>query len=166
MRFDILDKSGKVKYTADVACDENCDTASKIGMAVMYAIKHNINLSGADLHGAKLRLRCTNRSKATVRFADLSGTNMIDTNLVILQTDIWTCYIQKEQIRIGCQVFTIDEWLEFSDEEISKMDSNALAWWSIWKPIILSIAYTLRDETVQLEPCNNEPEAGTRQRES
>jgi hypothetical protein len=151
MRFDILDKSGKVKYTADVACDENCDTAIKIRTAIMYAIKHKINLSGADLHGAKLRLRCTNLSKATIRFAD-----PIDTNLVILQTDIWTCYIQKEQIRIGCQVFTIDEWIEFSDEEISKMDSKAIAWWTIWKPIILSIAYTLRDETVQLEPCNNE----------
>jgi hypothetical protein len=56
-------------------------------------------------------------------------------------------------------VFTVDEWIEFSDEEISKMDSKALAWWKIWKPILLSIADTLCDETVQLEPCNNELEA-------
>jgi hypothetical protein len=38
------------------------------------------------------------------------------------------------------------------------MDSNALAWWKVWKPVLLSIVDTLRDETVQLEPGNKEIE--------
>jgi hypothetical protein len=94
-------------------------------------------------------LSYANLGDANLHDADLFGANLSDTNLIIVQTNIWTCYVQKEQIRIGCQVFTIDEWLEFSDEEISKMDSKALAWWKIWKPILLSIVDTLRDEILQ-----------------
>jgi uncharacterized protein YjbI with pentapeptide repeats len=212
MKFDILDKSGKVIFVADVDCDENCDTASKIGMAVDYAIDNKISLIGTDLSGADLSginlscldlihanlshtslsgadlsgadLRYVDLSGADLREADLSHTNLMyaslsganlrdadlshailshttlshanlrDTDLSyanlscadlrVVQTDIWTCYVQKEHIRISCQVFTVDEWIEFSDEEISKMDSKALAWWKIWKPILLSIVDTLK----------------------
>jgi hypothetical protein len=187
MKFDILDKSGKVIFMADVDCDETCDTSIKIGLAVNYAIRHKINLIGADLRGVDLsgtELRGINLSQANLSYtsmrdadlsytdlgyaslsgaelygtnlsyASLSGANLRDTDLSyanlscadlrVLQTDIWTCYIQKEYIRIGCQFFTVDEWLRFSDKEISKMDSNALAWWKVWKPILLSIADTLK----------------------
>jgi uncharacterized protein YjbI with pentapeptide repeats len=112
------------------------------------------NLSYANLRDADLShaiLSHTNLSYANLRDTNISYANLSCADLRFLQTDIWTCYIQKEHIHIGCKFHTVDEWIEFSDEDISKMDSKALAWWKVWKPLILGIAYTLRDETVQLE---------------
>jgi hypothetical protein len=37
---------------------------------------------------------------------------------------------------IGCEQHSIDKWMNFSDEEIDKMDTNALQWWEVWKPRI------------------------------
>ena len=40
---------------------------------------------------------------------------------------------------IGCQQHTIEEWKNFDDEVISKMDSNALEWWSRYKTVLFSL---------------------------
>jgi hypothetical protein len=37
---------------------------------------------------------------------------------------------------IGCEQHSIDEWMNFSDEEIDKMDTGALHWWKGGKPCI------------------------------
>jgi hypothetical protein len=49
---------------------------------------------------------------------------------------IRTC---KPTIKIGCQDHSVDEWMSFSDEQISKMHSDALAFWKQWKPIIQAV---------------------------
>ncbi len=102
------------------------------------------NLSDCDLRGSNLR-------GSNLRYSNLRGSNLRDcdlrySNLIILQTDIWTCYIQLEHIRIGCQYHRVDQWLSFSDEDISKMDSRALDWWSKWKALIMAIHSTLIQE--------------------
>jgi hypothetical protein len=158
----------------------NLSYANLSGANLSCATLSDINLSYANLSGAYMRdtyMRDANLSYANLIYANLSyailsganlsytnlsytilsGAYLRDANLRVVQTDIWTCYIQKEHIRIGCKFFTIGEWLGFSDEEISKMDSNALAWWKVWKTMILNIADTLCDETVYLE-STNEPE--------
>ena len=89
-------------------------------------------LSGADLRGADLR------------GADLSSANLSGANMSILQTDIWTCYIQPDHIRIGCQYHTVNEWIAFTEDQISAMDSRALVWWRKWKPAILAIHATFQ----------------------
>ena len=133
MKFDILDRfTGEVKFTADIECSDDESTSIKLRLAVAFAIKNKIDLRYADLRYANLR--SADLSYADLRYADLR----------ILQTDIWTCYIQKEHIRIGCKFFTVSEWGNFTDNEISKMDSNALIWWKTWKPIVLNIADTLK----------------------
>lgn len=46
-------------------------------------------------------------------------------------------------IHIGCQEHTVQEWEQFSDDQISPMDSRALKFWNQHKAMILSMAKTL-----------------------
>ena len=94
------------------------------------------DLQGADLRGAALSM--TDMRGADLREADLRGDN-----LNVLQTSMWTAYIQPDYIRIGRQCHSADDWFGFSDEVIDAMSPNALAWWKRWKPTIQLIHKTL-----------------------
>jgi hypothetical protein len=52
----------------------------------------------------------------------------------------WPIRISDEYIRIGCEKHTIDEWDNFTDEEIDDMDQEALQFWRKHKEFILSEA--------------------------
>ena len=41
-----------------------------------------------------------------------------------------------EVMQIGCQRHTIEEWRNFDDETIERMDCDALEWWGKWKHFI------------------------------
>ncbi|MNZ87362.1 hypothetical protein D3C78_1062160 [compost metagenome] len=56
-----------------------------------------------------------------------------------IQADIWPVTYTATHMQIGCQFHTLIEWWAFNDEEISGMDSKALAWWAVWKPILQRI---------------------------
>lgn len=99
------------------------------------------NLWGADLRDANLRdadLRDADLRGADLRGANLRGANITKTGLVIFHCDMWTAYIQKENIRIGCKYYTTEQWRNFTDMEISKMSQlpSALNWWKKNKSII------------------------------
>jgi len=89
------------------------------------------DLSGADLSGADF-------SRANLIGANLSRANLNDAGLVVLSLPIWTAYISKEHVRIGCKYHTHKEWLSFTDVEIAAMDKGALSWWKIHKPLIVA----------------------------
>ncbi len=40
------------------------------------------------------------------------------------------------KIHIGCQNHTIEQWENFTDKEIARMDTGALEWWKEWKEVI------------------------------
>ncbi len=42
-------------------------------------------------------------------------------------------------MQIGCQFHTLEAWWSFTDEQIARMDSSALAWWQKWKPVLHTI---------------------------
>ena len=86
------------------------------------------NLSGANLYGANLRC--------------MGNMNNIKT----IQADIWQVGYTHDTLQIGCQRHLIAEWQAFSDEEIRRMDSQALTWWKIWKPILMNI--------IEVSPAN------------
>ena len=145
MKYDVLNRfTGEVQFTAEIDCNENEELSIKLRLAVIWAIKNNANLSDANLYGANLR--DTNLYGADLRYANLYGADLRGADLYILQTDIYTCWIQKEHIRIGCQYHSVDDWIGFDDEKISKMDKDALSWWKKWKPIIMQIQETLIKE--------------------
>ena len=87
--------------------------------------------SGANLSGANLR-------RADLSGADLSGAclwNTIGNQVEVLtfQTTKYTVVIYQDRIQIGCKNFSQSEWFNFSDDEITKMDSEALSWWGTHK---------------------------------
>jgi hypothetical protein len=114
------------------------------------------NLSGANLAGANLawtnlsgaNLSWTNLSGANLSWANLSWTNLSGANLCgekltknplqIIGLKYWVMILEK-QIKIGCEVHNAEEWEQFDDETISKMDSGALEWWKTYKPVILGL---------------------------
>ncbi|TLX52786.1 hypothetical protein DN824_22010, partial [Stutzerimonas nosocomialis] len=56
-----------------------------------------------------------------------------------IQCDLWPVTYTAERMQIGCQFHALAEWWAFSDEEIAQMDSRALGWWRVWKPILQNI---------------------------
>ena len=228
IKYDVLNMfSGKVQFTAEIDCEEDAENSWKLRLAVLWAIEHkanmsgadmryanmrgadlrDANMSGADLRGADMRyanmsganmiganmidanmrganmidanirgadlrdadMRYANMSGANMRGADLRDANMIDANmryanmsgadmsdanmsganmigakLAVVQTDIWTVYVQPETIRIGCKYHKASEWFAFTDEEISKMEGRALDWWKKWKAAIKAVHETIR----------------------
>ena len=107
------------------------------------AILTDANLTGAILYGANL-------TGANLTDVDLTGANL--TNLLgnmkhikTLQTDRYLVSYTVRVLQIGCKKHSIEEWKNFDDETISKMDSGALEWWAKWKPIIMQI--------IEMSPC-------------
>ncbi|QCQ60915.1 pentapeptide [Rheinheimera phage vB_RspM_Barba14S] len=110
------------------------------------------DLSGADLSGADLSgadLSGADMSRADLSGADLSGADLSGANLrstignqgqiITIQTDVWQIVYTSDVMQIGCQRHSINDWLVFSDDHISKMDSKALEFWKKWKPILVLI---------------------------
>ena len=109
------------------------------------------DLSGADLSGANLRganlsranLWDANLSGANLRGANLSGADLSGADLwdvtgnkkeiFTFQTNKYTVVIYQDRIQIGCKNFSQSEWFNFSDDEITEMDSEALDWWCTHK---------------------------------
>ena len=83
------------------------------------------DLSGADLSDANLR-------GANLRF--LVSAN--GKELACMNAGKYQVVLSKEKIAIGCKFFTVEEWKEFDDDTISKMDDGALEWWNQWKELV------------------------------
>ena len=99
------------------------------------------NLRGANLYGANLDgayLRGANLDGAYLRGAYLDGEKLTKSPLVITGLRYW-CLISDGYMRLGCKRFTHEEWAEFSDDEIEKMDSCALEFWKQWKESLLAM---------------------------
>jgi hypothetical protein len=118
------------------------------------------DLRGADLRGADLRgadLRGANLRYANLQNAVLQDTDLRDTDLRgadLEDADIRWMFGDGKRIKtidghyrivimleygvmaIGCKQYSIAEWMNFSNVEISKMADDALQWWEVWKPHI------------------------------
>ena len=108
-----------------------------------HANLHCANLGCADLRHADLgyaNLRDADLSYADLGYADLSGANLLATgnmvNVKSVQADTWRIAYTHDILQIGCRRHPIAKWWAFDDEEIERMDSQALEWWAVWKPIL------------------------------
>ena len=111
------------------------------------------NLSDADLVDADLsnaNLSYANLSDANLSNANLSNANLselrslcttIGNNAEIktVQAGHWIVTYTPTQMQIGCMLNSIEQWWNFSDEEIAQMDPAAFDWWQVWKPILKQI---------------------------
>ena len=162
MKFEIKRRfTGAVKFTTEIEAQEDAPASVKLRLAVLWAIENKVDLSGSNLSGSDLsncNLRGSNLSDcdlsncnlsgsdlrgSNLSDCDLSGSDLRDCDLRVLQTDIWTVYVQKDTIRIGCQYHSISDWGQFTDDQIANMHRRALIWWKIWKDVIFAIHATI-----------------------
>ena len=109
----------------------NLRSADLSGAVLSGADLSGVYLRGADLSGADLR-------SVYLRGADLSGANLWNTignqvEIFTFQTNKYPVVIYQDRIQIGCKNFSQSEWFNFSDDEITEMDTEALDWWCTHK---------------------------------
>ena len=100
------------------------------------------NLQGADLQGADLK--GANLQGANLQEADLRGANLrwadLPTDVIRIDGMRWDVTILYGYMRIGCQHHHVDDWESFTDDEISKMDDDAMKFWQANKQKLITIA--------------------------
>ena len=97
------------------------------------------NLRDANLRDANLE--SANLESANLRGANLRGANLIGANgnlreLKTMQIETYSISFTKDILQIGCKRFSHTEWKNFSDDDINKMDKQALSFWNKWKNFI------------------------------
>ena len=112
----------------------------------------NVNLRKADLCGADLRnanLRWADLRNVDLRNAKLHGADLNEADLCnaigdgrvirTIQAGKYCINISTDIMAIGCEQHSIKDWYSFNDDKIDSMDVGALAWWKVWKPIIIAM---------------------------
>ena len=102
------------------------------------------SLYGADLRGADLReadLYGADLRRANLREADLYG-RPLNKNPIFITGLIWDVTITDFHMKIGCQIHTVEAWCNFSDDEISRMESRALKFWKTHREHLLTLCKT------------------------
>tara|TARA_R110002153_G_scaffold141659_2_gene292775 strand:- start:20 stop:397 length:378 start_codon:yes stop_codon:yes gene_type:complete len=96
---------------------------------VEQAINKEIDLSYADLYNADLS------------YADLYNAIGNNKEVKTIQTGRYIVnIINNIDMQIGCQMFEIRDWFDFTDRDIIELDGKeALKWWKQWKPILQAI---------------------------
>ena len=96
------------------------------------------NLRGAYLRGSDLRgsdLRGAYLGGANLRYC-IGNSKQIKT----IQTETYYITYTDKVMAIGCKQHTIEEWFNFDDETIDKMNKGtSLEWWAKWKPRLQDI---------------------------
>ena len=165
----------KNRWTGEVLFSCEIPDGMESGMIARHAVETAIaeganlrdaNLRDADLWGANLRdanLWGANLRGANLRDANLWGANLRDADLrdanlwgaknapLIIPTLRWlVCINGFGYMRIGCQNHKVEQWKAFTDQEISRMDSNALKFWNQYKVMLLAAceAHVHSDEEV------------------
>lgn len=148
----------KNRWTGEVLFSCEIPDGMESGMiarhAVETAIAEGANLWGANLRGADLRdanlryanlwaadLRGANLWGAKIRGADLRGANLggaKNAPLIIPTLRWFVCINGFGYMRIGCQNHKVEQWKAFTDQEISRMDSDALQFWNQYKAMLLA----------------------------
>jgi len=116
-----------------------------------YSNLERAKLSKAKLWGADFGhadLRCANLSSTNLRDTDLTGTDLTGVNfrgaignksdVGSIRLEPFTVTFTRNFIQIDCEGHSIEEWKNFSDEEIDNMNSRLLTFWKRWKKTIFS----------------------------
>ena len=104
----------------------------------------------SEENSLKITLQAAVKSGADLRGANLDGEKLTKTPLQLNNLK-WFVLISDKYLRIGCQRFTIEEWKNFDDETIVKMDFAALKFWRKWKASIIALcdAHTTAESSTE-----------------
>ena len=129
---DCLEKNKKADLSVADLSVADLSVADLSGANLSRANLSGADLSRADLSGADL-------SGADLSVADLSG-EILDKTPIQISGLKYHILITKKQIKIGCEVHKAEEWKDFDNKRIIKMDrKEALVWWNTYKDLILKL---------------------------
>ena len=111
---------------------------------VSLAVEKGVDLRGAKLRGADLSdcdLTWVNFTRAKLRGANLIGADLGGAignmkEIMSIKCGRYSVVWTDNVLQIGWEQHPISEWKNFSDKDISRMDSGALEWWKKWKDYI------------------------------
>ena len=140
MKYEIKNRwTEEVLFTCDVP--EGMESGMIARHAVETAITDGADLRGADLRGADLR--GADLYGANLRGADLYGAK--NAPMIINAGFPWDVIISGTgMMRIGCQNHSVEAWNNFTNEEISAMDSKALEFWKQFGAMLLNCCDTYK----------------------
>ena len=126
---------------------DSLQEANLQGADLQEADLQGANLQGANLQEANLKganLQWANLKGANLKGANLKGANLQGANLPteVIRIDgmRWDVTIFQDWMTIGCQHHHLDDWNKFTDDEISKMDVDALEFWQANKGKLIAVA--------------------------
>ena len=127
--------------------DANLTYANLSGADLRYANLREANLSGANLREADLSeadLTYTGLSEADLSEADLIGADLRgaignDREIKTLLTEFYHVTYTSDQMAIGCEQHAITDWFKFDDKRIEAMDEHATEFWTLYKPILITL---------------------------
>ena len=102
-----------------------------------FADLHDANLSWADLRGANLGYAYLRNAK--LRGADLRWAIGNGNGIKSMQFDKYMVTYTSQVMAIGCEQHTIEEWRNFSDDEIQKMNDKVMEWWRKYKNALFNL---------------------------
>ena len=149
INYEIIDiYTGEAQFTAKIDCGKNARMEVKKGLAVKWAIENGADLSYADLSYADLSyadLTGVNLRRANLIGADLTGANLTNSiaglsdYIKSISIEAYNVIYTHNMIFIGCEYYAIEEWRNFDDAEIIKMDGKtALKFWRKYKDFIFT----------------------------
>ena len=108
---------------------------------VLRANLRSANLIGANLSGANLS--GANLQHAVGNLREIRSIHCFERVITYSADRIW----------IGCKNYTIEEWWDFTDAEISEMSNEALERGTKWKPLLQQViaAYPATPTTVTVK---------------
>ena len=134
----------KSRFSLEILFSHECEDNS-VAITLAAAINAKADLRNANLRNADLRT--ADLYGENLYGADLSGADLYKSkhDLPIFRLDIGIydvsfCY---GILKIGCKSFPIVQWENFTDDEISKMDNEALEFWKTHKDMIMLICKTI-----------------------
>ena len=102
-----------------------------------WTILSGVDLRYVDLTDADLR-------EAVLDDVKLEGVSLFNTvgnnkQIKTIQAGKYTVNYTNDRMQIDCENHLIEEWFNFTDRQIKRMDRGALTWWRVWKPILKQI---------------------------
>lgn len=82
-------------------------------------------------------IKILNNSGTVVKQVDAD--DLLGANLIIITWSHWHTYITPGHIRIGCQSHTLDEWRNFTNDQIAAMHDDAPAFWAENKELLIGL---------------------------
>ena len=126
-----VDSSAKLDALQTVGGDLQVDSSAKLDAPALQTVGGDLQVdSSAKLDAPALQ---------TVGGEDVSGGK-----IKFAKTPVWTAICTPNMLRIGCQSHAWDDWIEMSDEEISKLDYRASEIAKKYRAKLLAIREELR----------------------